>query len=219
VAKLVEELLGPWKTPRPFVRVPARHFERPALDERIVTPDKANAVLRAGLGIRMRDDHPDFPALVLANYLLGGGSTARLPERIREKEGLSYSTYSSFHASAFDQAASLRIAAIFAPENLERVRVALREELERALREGFSALEIETGKQALLEARRMSRAQDRALAHRLGSYLFMKRTFEWDMAFEKSIAALTPAQVHAAMKRHLDPARLAVVVAGDLKKK
>jgi zinc protease len=36
--------------------------------------------------------------------------------------------------------------------------------------------------------------------------------------FEKKIAALTPQQVNAALRRHIDPARLAVVVAGDLKK-
>ncbi|HVL36956.1 MAG TPA: pitrilysin family protein, partial [Burkholderiales bacterium] len=218
LARAVDELLGPWKTPRPFVRVPSRHFDRPALEERLVTPDKANAVLRAGLTLPMRDDHPDFPALVLANYLLGGGSTARLPDRIREKEGLSYSTYSTFQASSFDPAARLSIAAIFAPQNLERVQLAVREELARAVREGFTDVEVANGKAALLEGRRLARTQDRALAHRLGSYLFAKRTFQWDIELERRIAALTPAEVHAAMKRHLDPARLAVVIGGDFKR-
>jgi len=45
----------------PFERVPARYFDRPAFENAFVTPDKANAVLRAGLNVRMRDDHPDFP--------------------------------------------------------------------------------------------------------------------------------------------------------------
>jgi zinc protease len=219
VAALVEELFGGWRTPRPFRRVPTRYFEVEPAVTQVMTPDKANAVLRAGLDMPLRDDHADFPALVLANYLLGGSSTARIPARVREKEGLSYSTYSSFSSSAFDANAAFRVGSIFAPQNRDRVRLAIREELERAVREGFGAEELEAGKRALLEARRMQRTQDRALAGRLAHYLFAKRTFAWDIEFENRISKLTPAEVHAALKRHLDPARLSVITAGDFKSK
>jgi zinc protease len=218
VARAVDELFGPWKTPHPFERVPSRHFDRPGFKDSLLTPDKANAVLRAGINVRMRDDHPSFPALVVANHLLGGSLTARVPARVREKEGLSYSTYTSFTSSALDEAAEFRVASSFAPQNRSRVEAAIREELGRAVREGFSAEEVEAGKRSVLEARRLARSQDRALASRLGHYLFVKRTFEWDAQFEARIAALTPRQVNAALKRHIDPARLSVVVAGDLDK-
>jgi zinc protease len=218
VAQAVDRLLGPWRTPQPFKRVPNIYFDRPGFEDSLVTPDKANAVLRAGINVRMRDDHPDFPALVLANHLIGGSSTARMPARVREKEGLSYSTYTTFSSSALDEAASFRVGSIFAPQNRARVERAIREELSRAVREGFSAAEVEAGKRSVLEARRLARSQDRALASRIGHYLFVKRTFAWDVDFEKKIAALTPGQVNAALRRHIDPARLSVVVAGDLKK-
>jgi zinc protease len=217
LAALVEELFGDWRNPAPFARIPARYFERPALEREVRTPDKANAVLRAGLGLKMRDDHADFPALVLANQLLGGASSARLPERIREKEGLSYSTYSWFSASPLDEVASFNISAIFAPQNKARVESAVREELARALDEGFTAEEVETAKRGLLEARRLARTQDGALAGRLATYLYLDRTFAWDVDFERRIAALTPAQLQAALKRHIDPAKLAVSKAGDFK--
>jgi zinc protease len=218
VARQVSELFGDWRTPKPFTRVPSHYFERPAFENALSTPDKANAVLRGGLNVKMRDDHPDFPAIVLANQLLGGTSTGRVPARIREKEGLSYSTYTSFSSSAFDEAASFRVASIFAPQNRDRVEKAIREELQRAVQGGFRAEEVEDGKKALLEARRMARTQDRSLVNRLGSYLFAKRTFAWDIDFENRIARLTPQEVNAAVQRHLDPARLSVIVAGDFKK-
>jgi zinc protease len=218
LARAVDELFGPWKTPHPFKRVPTHHFDRPGLEDALLTPDKANAALRAGLNVRMRDDHPDFAALVLANHLLGGSSTARVPARVREKEGLSYSTYTTFTSSALDEAAAFRVAAIFAPQNRARVERAIREELVRAVREGFSKEEVESGKRSVLEARRLSRAQDRALAGRLSHYLFVNRTFAWDIDFEAKVAALTPQQVNGALRRHIDPAKLAVVVAGDLKR-
>jgi len=217
LALLLEELFGDWRNPSPYARIPARYFERPALEREMRTPDKANAVLRAGLGIRMRDDHPDFPAMVLANQLLGGASSARLPARIREKEGLSYSTYSWFSASPLDASASFNVSAIFAPQNKARVESAVREELARALKESFAAQEVETARRGLLEARRLARSNDSSLAGRLATYLFLDRNFAWDVEFERRIAALTPADVQAALKRHLDPVKLAVSKAGDFK--
>jgi zinc protease len=218
LARTVEQLFGDWRNPSPFARVPASYFERGALDNALLTPDKANAVLRAGLNVPMREDDADFPAMILANYLLGGASNARLPARVREKEGLSYSTYSSFGSSPFDAVATFRVNAIFAPQNRARVEQAVREELARAVQQGFSAAEVETGKKAILEARRLARTQDRALAARLGAYLFAGRTFAWDAEFESKIAALGPAEVNAALRKYIDPARLALVVAGDFKR-
>jgi zinc protease len=215
VAALVERLLGDWKNPAPYARIPKRYFERPALEREFATPDKANAVLRAGLNLRLRDDHPDFPALVLANQLLGGSSTARLPERIREKEGLSYSTYTWFSASPLDPVANFWVSAIFAPQNKARVERAVREELARALREGFGDEEVAAAKKGLLESRRLARTQDGALVARLAHYLYLERTFAWDIDFERRIAALTPGELRDALRRHLDLARLAVTKAGD----
>jgi zinc protease len=215
VASLVERLFGDWKNPAPYARIPKRYFERPALEREFATPDKANAVLRAGLNLRLRDDHPDFPALVLANQLLGGSSAARLPERIREKEGLSYSTYTWFSASPLDPVANFWVSSIFAPQNKARVERAVREELERALREGFGDEEVTAAKKGLLESRRLARTQEDALVARLAYYLHLERTFAWDIDFERRIAALTPEQVRDALRRHLDLGRLAVTMAGD----
>jgi zinc protease len=184
----------------------------------VLTPDKANAVLRGGMNVRMRDDHPDFPAMVVANHLLGGTSTSRVPLRVREKEGLSYSTYTTFQSHALDESGAFRVSAIFAPQNRSRVERAIREEIEAAVTKGFSAGEVEEGRKSVLETRRLARTQDRALASRLGSYLFVKRTFAWDIELERKIAALTPDQVNAALQRHVDPKRISVVIAGDLKK-
>jgi zinc protease len=216
-AALVETLFGSWQNPAPYARIAKQYFERSAYAREFVTPDKANAVLRAGLDLRMRDDDPDFPALVLANQLLGGSSTARLPQRIREKEGLSYSTYSWFIASPLDPEANFRVASIFAPQNKARVERAVREELQRALRDGFDAEEVAAAKKGLLAARQLARTQDGALAARLAHYLFLGRTFAWDIDFERRIAALTPGEVRDALRRHLDLERLAVTKAGDFR--
>src|SRR5262249_61952820 len=96
----------------------------------IETPDKANAVLVAGLNLSIRDDDPDYPALTLGNYMLGGGINSRLFRRIRQKEGLSYGVGSQFNASSRDKSGSFMGFAIYAPQNVRKMET----ELSRVLR-------------------------------------------------------------------------------------
>jgi len=217
LSKLVEELFGGWKNPRPYTRIPSLYFERAPLEQTVATPDKANAVLRAGVNLPLRDDNPDFPALVIGNYLIGGTPSARLPARVREKEGLSYSTYSYLSAGQLDAAGVFGLSAIYAPQNRARVENAIREELARALDKGFSDAEVEAAKKGYLETRLQQRSRDSGIAGRLSSYLYLDRTFAWDIDFEKRLAALTPAQVRDALRRHLDMKKLSVFKAGDFK--
>ncbi len=215
VTKLAERLFGDWKNPTPYQRVPWRYFDVQAVDRTIETPDKANAVFRAGLNLKLRDDHSDHAALVLGNYLLGGSSDARLARRIREKEGLSYSVGSWLNAGMLDEAGDFGVYAIYAPQNRAKLEAAMRQEIARALDEGFAPAEFEDGRRALLQSRQVARNSDGALAGRLAGYSFVGRTLAWDDSFERKIAALTPAEVRDALRRHLDPQKLTLVKAGD----
>src|SRR6266568_4219918 len=215
IARLAQELFGGWKSPRPYARIPLRIAEVPAVNSVINTPDKANAALRAGMLLRLRDDNPDYPALLLGNYVLGGSSDSRLTRRIREKEGLSYSVGSFLSADSFFERGSFGVFAIYAPQNRARVETAMTEEIRKALDEGFSGEEIEAGKKGLLQARQLARSDDGNLASRLASYLVLGRTFSWDEELERRIAALTPKTVVETLRRYIDPGKLSVVKAGD----
>jgi zinc protease len=215
VARLANELFGDWKSPHPFERVRQRYQAVPAIDRAILTPDKANAVFRAGMNLKVRDDSPDYPALVLGNYLLGGSSDSRLLRRIREKEGLSYSVGSFLSADSFDERGTFGVYAIYAPQNLSKVEALMKEEIAKALREGFGADEVQIAKRGLLQSRRVARTQDDSVAGRLVAYLRLDRTFAWDADFERKVEALTPEQIVAVLRRHINPAQLSVVKAGD----
>ena len=43
------------------------------------------------------------------------------------------------------------------------------------------------------------------------------RTLDWDVQMDQKLAALTLEQVNAAFRKHLDPAAITVVKAGDFK--
>jgi zinc protease len=87
VERAAAELFGSWKSPAPYRRIVSNALDVQTINTAIETPDKENAQLSAGLRLRMRDSDPDYAALVMANYMFGGGITARLPDRVRNREG------------------------------------------------------------------------------------------------------------------------------------
>ncbi|MFQ5702422.1 MAG: M16 family metallopeptidase [Gemmatimonadales bacterium] len=217
--KTVEQTFGDWTAKMASARVPSVY--RDIKPERIVieTPDKANAFFRAGMNLDMGDDDPDYPAMVLANYIMGGGFlNSRLATRIRQNEGLSYFIASIFSAHPVDHNGQFGAVAIYAPENRDRLEAAFKEEIELALEKGFTDEEVAKAKDGYLQSQGLARAQDRRLASMLSQGLYFDRTMTWDKELEKKIAALTPDQLLQAMRRHIDPDKLTVVVAGDFKK-
>ena len=118
----------------------------------------------------MRDDDPDYPAVSLGGYMLGGGFlNSRLATRIRQKEGISYGVRGGFGASSLDKNASFNASMIYNPQNVARLETAFREEIERAAREGFTAEELEAAQTGWLKAREVSRASDGSLAGTLSN--------------------------------------------------
>lgn len=219
VEKLVRELLGDWKARTPFVRIPQRNFNVPALTKRIEAPDKANAMLFAGVTLDGKDSDPEYPAMVIANYALGGGALkSRLADRIRQKEGLSYGVGSYFFLHPLDRFGTFGAYAIFAPQNGAKVEAALREEVQKALTGGFSKDEIDHARSSWLQGQAVSRAQDRELAGRIAGQLYLGRTMAHDAQLESKVRELQAPALQAALKRYVDPARLSLVMAGDFAK-
>jgi zinc protease len=220
VSKLAGDLFANWKSPKPFARVPSVYKDIAAINQSFPTPDKANAFFVAGFNLKIRDDNPDYPALLLGNYMLGGGFlNSRLAARIRGKEGLSYGVGSGINVSALDEYGRFTANAIYAPQNVEKLEAAFKEEIARMLKDGFTAEEVEGAKSGYLQSRQVSRAQDNELAGRLNNYLFLGRTLQFDADLDAKLKALTPEQIIAAMRRHIDPSKITIIKAGDFGKK
>jgi zinc protease len=217
--QILREAFGDWKSPQAYARIADDYREVTPREETIQTPDKANAVYVAGFGFPMRDDDPQYPAIAIGGHMIGGGFlNSRLATRIRQKEGLSYGVGGGFSADALDKDASFHAQMIYAPENLQKLGVAFREEIERAAREGFTQEELEAAKAGWLKSREVGRSTDSGLAGLLNTYLFYGRDLSFDAAQEERVRKLTPADVNAAIKKHLDFARMISVRAGDFKK-
>jgi zinc protease len=219
IGKLAAELFGNWKSPGSYSRVTSMYRKTDAFDHKIETPDKQNAIFVAGESLKMTDEDPDYPAMVLANYMFGGNSLGtRLSRRIRDKEGLSYGVGSDFGAPTKDDGGVFAVRAISAPQNTPKVEASFRDELAKTLKEGFTADEVAAAKKAWLQEQTLGRSQDGALVGLLSGRARFDRTLKYDESLEAKVNALTAEQVSAAFRRHVDPAAMVVVKAGDFKK-
>ena len=219
ITKLTNQLFSDWKSPRPFKRVPSVFRDIAPANQTFQAPDKANAFFVAGFLFDMRDDNADYAAITLGHYMLGGGFlSSRLAARIRQKDGLSYGVGSGIFVSAVDHYGRFTANAIYAPQNVDKLEAAFKEEIARMLKDGFTAEEVEAAKSGYLQSRQVSRAQDNELLNRSNTYLFLGRTWQWDADFEAKIKALTPEQINAAMRKHVDPSKLVIYKAGDFAK-
>jgi zinc protease len=209
--------LSGWKGAKPYARIAMPLGGVPSGGRQsIETPDKANATYTAGLIFPLRDDDADCPALVMGNYILGASTlSSRLGDRIRQKEGLTYGVNSSFTASPWDERSTLTITAICNPKNIGRVETCVQEELDRLLTGGVTAEELARAKKGYLEGREVGRANDPALVGKLSSLRELNRTMTYEGELDQKIEALTPESVAAALRKHVDPKKLTVVVAGD----
>jgi zinc protease len=108
--------------------------------------------------------------------------------------------------------------AIAAPQNMPKVEAAFNEELARALKDGFTADEVEKAKKTWLDERSVARAEETSIASLLMTRERWSRTLEWDAKLEAAVGALTPQRVTEAFKRHVTPGTVTIVKGGDFKK-
>ena len=181
------------------------------------TPDKAQAFFVAGMNLNLRDDDPDYPALVLGNYMLGGGFlNSRLVARIRIKDGLSYGVGSQLKADAARQDRQLPgLCHLRAAEPREAGAGVQGRDDARAQgglhRRGNRRRPSPAGCRAAAS----SRSQDNELVGHPRALPVPRPHACWDADFEKKVMALDAEQIRAAMNKYIEPAKFVVMKAGD----
>ncbi|MDY5153917.1 Predicted Zn-dependent peptidase [Actinobaculum suis] len=135
---------GGWKfaaTENPATRRESDSIQYPAGQDVRLQKDVEQAAVLIGMpGLDVRDER--LPVLFALNAILGGGSSSRLFQEIREKRGLAYSVYSFLNA--YREGGMYGLSAGCANENAPAVMELMHSELDRLARDGVSAEEVES---------------------------------------------------------------------------
>jgi zinc protease len=217
--KALTEMFGSYTNSAPYERVKMGFAKTPVVNQAIETPDKQNSVFIAGERLNLSDTDPNYPAVVFGNYMLGGGFlNSRFATRIRVKDGLSYGVGSQLSASSHEPDGEFMVFAIAAPQNIAKVEADFKEELAKALKDGFTASEVDNDRTGWLQSQQVRRSEDNALAQILVAHEEDGRTFAFNEDLENKVRKLTPDAVAAAMRTVIEPDRISIVKAGDFKK-
>jgi zinc protease len=221
VENFLNNTLGNWSSKAAYAEIVPEYFDVKSTTESINTPDKTNAVLSGDINLRLSQKSADYPAVMMANELLGGGTFmgSRIAQRLREKEGMSYGAGSYMDVRYREDEGTWGLYAIFNPLVKNRLDSALRQEIDRAVSKGFTQDELTKSVKSLMEYRRTLLGLDNYLTFQIIDYMQDGRDLDDFTDFENKTKALSLDAVNAALKKYFDKSKLVLVYAGDFDKK
>jgi zinc protease len=156
---------------------------------------------------------PDFFALMLGNYTLGGGGfVSRLTAEVREKRGLTYSVYSYFapglHAGAFTLGLQTR------PDQAAQAVQVARDVLAKFVTEGPSEAELKAAKDNLIGGFPLLIDSNAKLISNVANIAWNNLPLNYLDTWTAQVEKITAADIKAAFTRKLQPDRMVTVVLG-----
>lgn len=220
IKTFLENSFGKWNSKETYKEVEPMYFETKAKTETINTPDKTNAMLLGGINLNISRKHPDYPAVIVANELLGGGAflSSRIPQRLRENEGMSYGAGSFMNVEYKYNTGNWGLYAFFNPIYKGRLDSALHQEVDKAIKGGFTQDELSKSITSWQEQNRTTLGNNDNLAGIIRSFLQNDRDLNQFTEFENKVKALTLDAVNAALRKYFDKSKLVMVYGGDFEK-
>jgi zinc protease len=182
-----------------------------ASEQRIPFKSTQASLLMGQPGFK-RDD-PDFFALTVGNYILGGGGfVSRLTTEVREKRGLTYGVSSYFspglHAGAFTVGLQTRA------DQVDQALGVVRQVLREFVSEGPSEAELRAAKDNLMGGFPLRLDSNAKLLENVANIAWFGLPLDYLQTWTGQIDRISAADIKAAFQRKLQPERMLTVVVG-----
>jgi zinc protease len=161
-------------------------------------------------------DNPDFYALTVMNYILGGGGfSSRLMEEIRNKRGLAYSVYSFFDPGKLPGSfqVGLQTKNVSAREAISLAR----EEMKRMQKEPVSEKEIEGARKYLIGSFPMRMDTQGKLVNFLLQMEYYGLGLDYPEKYPRLIQSVSREDVLRVARKYLHPENCILVVVANQK--
>jgi zinc protease len=205
---------GDW--PRPASPPPARPAQAGPTPPRAasVVKDLTQSTIVLGRpAIRQVD--PDYFPLVVAAYVLGGGSASRLYARVRDEGGLAYAVYA--YVAPAHYGASLVLSAQTRTGEVPKVVDLLRDALARMAREPIGEDELRLAKDYLVGSFPLRLDTTSKVADFVVAIEEQGLGLDYADRYKAAIARVSVADVHRVAKRFFGPDGFSRVVVGATK--
>ncbi len=185
---------------------------KPIGSEQRIPHAASQAHIMIGAPTLARGD-PDFFALTVGNYILGGGGfVSRLTREVREKRGLSYSTYSYFSAMA--QPGPYQAGLQTRKDQSEEALKVVRDTIATFLREGPTEAELKAAKDNLIGGFPLRIDNNRKILDNIAAIGFHQLPLDYLDTWTARVGKVTVADIRAAFARKLSMEHMVTVVVG-----
>jgi zinc protease len=221
VTDFLQNSFGKWNSKASYKQIEPKYFDIHGTVESISTPDKTNAALAGNINLNISEKHADYPAVFMANELLGGGAflSSRIPQRLRENEGMSYGAGTFMNTQYKYDVTNWGLYAAYNPIYKGRLDSALHQEIDKAIAGGFTKDELDNSVKSWLEQNKTSLGDNGYLAGLMRGYLRDERNLDDFTSFENKVKSLNTDAVNAALRKYFDKSKLVLIFSGDFQKK
>ncbi|MFB3068958.1 MAG: M16 family metallopeptidase [Acidobacteriota bacterium] len=204
-----------WKNPH-YTRVKISPFERqetPIIDEVFMEKEQIT-ILLGHLGVTR--NNPDYYALQVMDIILGCGPgfTSRIPRKLRDEQGLAYSTYSSItHSSGF-YPGSFVASISTSPENRQQALEGLLYEIENLAAHGVTSEELATAQDFLTGSFVFKFQSDQNVAQFLLATELFKLGEDYPEQYPQFIRDIDCEDIKRVARQYLDTVNYTTVIVG-----
>ena len=212
----LESALSVWKPGTQQVVLPAAEF-KPQENTKIYLidrPGSAQTVLSFG-NLSLRQSDPDYIPLVVANRILGGGSSGRLFQNIREQKGYTYGAYSSLSAGRWPGIWGAN-ASVRTPVTEPAVREFFKE-FDRLQEEMVPAVELEQAKRSIVGSFAGTLENPDGILGRTLDLVQNGMPLDYWDTYPIKIEAVTAEDVQRVAKKYLGKNRIQLIAVGEKK--
>jgi len=183
-------------------------------EQRIPHP-ASQAHILIGMPALSRGD-PDFFALTVGNYILGGGGfVSRISREVREQRGLAYSSYSYFSPMA--QAGPYQAGLQTRKDQTDEALAVVRDTIAKFLRDGPTEAELKAAKDNLIGGFPLRIDNNRKILDNLAMIAYHQLPLDYLDTWTAQVSKLTVADIRAAFARKLSMNSMVTVVVGPEK--
>lgn len=212
----LEQVFGSWSSgpppgggtgpaPKPLTGVNARFLKQESQQAHIYY---------GHLGISRSD--PEYYALQVMDTILGAGAglTARIPHKLRDEQGLAYTTFASITSSASSEIGKFLAYIATSPENVAAAIDGFIAEIDRIRSEPVSREELDDARAYLTGSFVFSFESNAQIARFLINAELFGLGFDYRERYPQYIERVTAAMVQKAAATHLSTSNYALVIGG-----
>lgn len=162
-------------------------------------------------------DNPDYYALSVMNYILGGGGfSSRLMDNIRDDKGLAYDVHSSFSADKYS--GSFQIALQTKNQSANSAINEILKEMQIMRTEPVSDKELNDSKSFLLGSFPLRIDSNAKIARFMTAVEYYGLGLDYADNYKKLISAITKDDILRVARKYLHPEKYVLVLVGDTDK-